>query len=137
MRKITFALVTMGILAIAAGCGPDNSGAGRGCGNPGGPASCGMSCTGDASCGADTYCSSEGRCTADCVAGGTTCGAGRVCGSKGRCVNGDGQDGGTPFDRDGACAVLGSQATLEKSPVDVILVVDNSGSMADEIIAIQ
>ncbi|HEY3595264.1 MAG TPA: hypothetical protein VGL13_15365, partial [Polyangiaceae bacterium] len=37
----------------------------------------------------------------------------------------------------GACAVANAGATLVKQPVDIILVLDNSGSMADELAAVE
>jgi hypothetical protein len=40
-------------------------------------------------------------------------------------------------DRDAACAEVKAEATLEKKPVDIIFVIDNSGSMTDEIVAVQ
>ncbi len=42
-----------------------------------------------------------------------------------------------PFDRDAACGMVKAQATLTKAPVDVIFVIDNSGSMSAEITAVQ
>lgn len=42
-----------------------------------------------------------------------------------------------PFDRDAACGTVKAQATLTKAPVDVIFVVDNSGSMTLEITSVQ
>ena len=40
-------------------------------------------------------------------------------------------------DRDAACASVKAEATLEKKPVDIIFLIDNSGSMTDEIVAVQ
>lgn len=40
-------------------------------------------------------------------------------------------------DRDAACASVKAEATLEKKPVDIIFIIDNSGSMTDEIVAVQ
>lgn len=44
-------------------------------------------------------------------------------------------DGGDliPFDRDAACAAVRAETTLAKKPVDIIVVIDNSGSMSQEI----
>ena len=42
-----------------------------------------------------------------------------------------------PRNRDAACASVKAEATLEKGPVDIIFVIDNSGSMTDEIQAVQ
>jgi hypothetical protein len=44
-------------------------------------------------------------------------------------------DGG--LDPDSACAAQSAAATLEKKPVDIIIVVDNSGSMTEEIEGVQ
>lgn len=41
------------------------------------------------------------------------------------------------LDPDSACGSVRAQATLVKAPVDVIFVIDNSGSMQDEILAVQ
>jgi hypothetical protein len=54
---------------------------------------------------------------------------------------GDGEDGGDGgaglFDRDASCAATGAQATLGKRPVDIVFVIDNSGSMQKEIQAVE
>ena len=42
-----------------------------------------------------------------------------------------------PRDRDAACASVKAEASLVKKPVDIIFVIDNSGSMSDEALAIQ
>lgn len=44
-------------------------------------------------------------------------------------------DGG--IDPDAACATQSAEATLTKAPIDIIVVIDNSGSMTDDIIAVQ
>jgi hypothetical protein len=41
------------------------------------------------------------------------------------------------LDPDSACAAQSAEATLIKKPVDVIFVIDNSGSMTDDIIAVE
>jgi hypothetical protein len=46
-----------------------------------------------------------------------------------------GDDGG--LDPDSACAAQSAEATLIKKPVDVIFIIDNSGSMTDDIIAVE
>lgn len=57
--------------------------------------------------------------------------------------SGDNQDGGLYDDAgrringDGACGAVRAGATLQKQPVDVIFVIDNSGSMAAEITSVQ
>jgi hypothetical protein len=43
------------------------------------------------------------------------------------------EDLATPPDRDAACAQVTAEATVVSTPVDVIFVVDNSSTMADEI----
>jgi hypothetical protein len=45
------------------------------------------------------------------------------------------RDGG--WNTDGACADVTATATLTKKPVDIIFVIDNSGSMSDEIKAVE
>jgi len=144
MRNLLASTMFFGLLAVTvllggSGCGSDDL-TGHGCGEVSSPAACGAPCVGDASCGNGTYCGSDKTCTADCVANdATACGEGKFCSARGTCdvPNDMSGDGGNPFDRDGACAVLSSQATLEKSPVDIIIVVDNSGSMSNEIKGIQ
>lgn len=123
-------------VAVLAACHAEDL-TGHGCGVPGAAVSCGKACGVDRDCGAGTYCGEGFSCTADCIVGGDLCGEGSVCSASGRCVSAASTDGGTPFDRDGACAVVSSQATLEKKAVDIILVIDNSGSMADEIKSVQ
>lgn len=44
-------------------------------------------------------------------------------------------DGG--LDPDSACAAESAEATLTKAPIDIIVIIDNSGSMTDDIIAVQ
>lgn len=59
-------------------------------------------------------------------------------GGEGGCIFGNcngGDDGG--INADSACAAQSASATLAKKPVDIIITVDNSGSMTDEIIGIQ
>ena len=45
--------------------------------------------------------------------------------------------GSNPGDPQDACAAAAAQATLTSEPVDIILVLDNSGSMADELQAVE
>ncbi|MCC6552649.1 MAG: hypothetical protein IT372_06440 [Polyangiaceae bacterium] len=68
--------------------------------------------------------------------GGTGTGASGGTGSGGGLGFGGGEDDGglTP---DSACAAQEAEATLTKRPVDVIIVIDNSGSMTSEIVAVQ
>ena len=48
-----------------------------------------------------------------------------------------GKDLSHPRNRDAACASVKAEATLSKKPVDIIFVIDNSGSMTDKIGAVQ
>jgi hypothetical protein len=48
-----------------------------------------------------------------------------------------GRDLRPPRNTDAACASVKAEASLEKKPVDIIFAIDNSGSMSDEIIAVQ
>jgi hypothetical protein len=45
--------------------------------------------------------------------------------------------GGDVFDPDSGCAAVTSQATLGTRPVDILMVIDNSGSMTEEITGVQ
>jgi hypothetical protein len=56
-------------------------------------------------------------------------------GGDGGAPTGDGGGGG--FDRDAACAQVSADGTLVKKPVDIIFVIDNSGSMTGEIQAVE
>jgi hypothetical protein len=52
-------------------------------------------------------------------------------------VSGPDDGGIIPFDRDAACAQVSADGTLVKKPVDIIFIIDNSGSMTEEIIGVQ
>lgn len=54
---------------------------------------------------------------------------------SGGLFNPGGDDGG--LDPDSACAAQSAEATLIKKPVDIIFIIDNSGSMTDDIIAVE
>ena len=45
--------------------------------------------------------------------------------------------GPTTFNRDMACAMVGGEATLSTKPVDIIIVIDDSGSMSEEMANVQ
>jgi len=87
-------------------------------------------------------------------------GAGASSGSAGTAAGGGGAGGGTGttstgtnstgtgldfdagttdsgLDPDSACAAQSAEATLQKKPVDIIVVIDNSGSMTEEIVGVQ
>ncbi len=69
-------------------------------------------------------------------------GAGQGAGNGGAGGSGAGQGAGTGgsggiFDPDSGCAAVSSQATVGSRPVDVIMVIDNSGSMTEEIVGVQ
>ncbi len=61
--------------------------------------------------------------------------AGTSSGQSGSGQAGQEADGG--LDEDSACVAQSAEATLVKKPVDIILVIDNSGSMGGEIKAVQ
>ena len=137
MRNYFLGVLLLGGLGLTAACTHEGL-TGHGCDVAGAPASCGMTCVDDTSCGVGAYCAAAKTCTADCNASSAPCSDGKFCSPHGKCLDSPlVTDGGNPFDRDGACAVLSSAATLEKSPVDVILVIDNSGSMTNEIQSVQ
>ncbi|MBI3181271.1 MAG: hypothetical protein HYZ28_03920 [Myxococcales bacterium] len=62
-------------------------------------------------------------------------GGGQGSGGGGGSGGGTGEDGG--FNPDAACARVSAEATLAKKPVDIIFVIDNSGSMTLEIIGVE
>ena len=49
----------------------------------------------------------------------------------------DGGPGDSGLDPDSACAATSAEATLVKKPVDIVFVIDNSGSMGDNIVSVQ
>lgn len=66
--------------------------------------------------------------------GGSGAGSG---GSGGSGAGSGGAGGGGMFDRDASCASISQQATLGSRPVDIIFVIDNSGSMTAEITGVE
>lgn len=92
--------------------------------------------------------SAGGACSGDTENQNTSQGSGAAgAGSGGGSSSGDTGVGGTIFnpsggndgglDPDSACAAQSAEATLVKKPVDVIFIIDNSGSMTDDIIAVE
>jgi len=69
-------------------------------------------------------------------ASGTASGAGASTGSGGG-LDFDAGTGGAPVNPDAACASSSAEATLTKKPIDIVFVVDNSGSMGDDIEFVQ
>src|SRR5687767_10901267 len=59
-------------------------------------------------------------------------------GGSGGSGNGQGGSGGTGgvFDPDSGCAAVTSKAMLGSRPMDIIMVIDNSGSVTEEIIGV-
>lgn len=68
--------------------------------------------------------------------GGSANGQGGNGNGQGGSGNGQGGSGGA-FDPDSGCAAVSSEAMLGSKPVDVIMVIDNSGSMTEEIVGVQ
>ncbi|APR80253.1 Hypothetical protein A7982_05600 [Minicystis rosea] len=62
---------------------------------------------------------------------------GKASGSGGGDFVFDAGAGDGSIDPDAACAAQSASATLTKKPVDVIIVIDNSGSMTEEIVGVQ
>jgi hypothetical protein len=58
-------------------------------------------------------------------------------GDGGGFVIDDGGTGDGSLDPDAACASQSASATLTKKPVDIIVIIDNSGSMTQEIVGVQ
>jgi hypothetical protein len=72
-----------------------------------------------ATCPAGLHCSPDGRCDAECTPGGGECGSGYTCSDDGRCVEDPGGGDGSVIDE--ACR-----------HIDLVIAVDNSGSMQQE-----
>ncbi len=77
-------------------------------------------------------------------AGGSGNGSGSASGGNGNggsgeggCIFGNCGPGDAGPDLDAACVAQSAEATLAKKPVDIIFIIDNSGSMTDEIIGVQ
>jgi len=79
----------------------------------------------------DTQTGGGGHSTSTAGKGGTTGGAG------GDETIGGSQGGTGGVDPDAACVATSAEATLVKKPVDVIFIIDNSGSMGDNIESVQ
>lgn len=96
-------------------------------------------------CGADEVCDGTGRCSSsDCPDGTTPCAGACVdvqrdpgnCGACGTaCAAGEACNAGTC--EDDSCTETTSQAETTVLPADIIVVVDNSGSMTDEASSVQ
>jgi len=81
MRAIGLAL---GVLLVCPGCSEDAVGP---CAGASTLPKCGEACSTDADCGFGLYCGGDGRCTAECAAGGDECAAGERCDASGRCAS--------------------------------------------------
>ncbi|GMV17831.1 MAG: hypothetical protein HS104_30350 [Polyangiaceae bacterium] len=140
--------------ALASACGGESSdtglhsgGASTGGAGIGGAGTCAPGdtrvCVGPGACQGGQTCSASGEWDAcDCGSGGSgsggSGGAGGAGGSGGTGTGGSAPDAGDgALNPDAACAVQKFQASFIKTPVDVIFVVDNSCSMAEEMKAIQ
>ncbi len=64
-------------------------------------------------------------------------GATATAGSGGDINIGGNQNTGGAFDQDAACVATSAEATLVKKPVDILFIIDNSGSMGDNIQSVQ
>jgi hypothetical protein len=109
MRAIIYSFVFL------VGCGGKNAGNGSLCDRDPVPAACDTECDPAAAntCPLGFHCASDGQCDAECTQGGTDCGQGSFCSDDGTCQPG------TPVDE--AC-----------KHIDVVIAVDNSGSMSEE-----
>jgi hypothetical protein len=86
-------------------------------------------------CGSKAGGDNEGTVDAASCTSDADCESGMIC-SNGMCVSSTGVDA-PPLDRDAACAAVMAEGTLVKKPVDIIFVIDNSGSMTAEIIGVE
>src|SRR5688572_5792386 len=122
--------------------------------------SCGRPCGSDPDCASGLYCDPSGRCNADCKGESGICGDNEMCSPTGRCealqsatttsttssggatgttgvfitTGSGGQAGAGGSDE---CAAVREQATEKKRPMDIVVAIDNSASMAGEIVAVQ
>ncbi|MFO0757727.1 MAG: hypothetical protein U0359_14615 [Byssovorax sp.] len=94
-------------------------------------------------CGAGSNQPSGSSGTGGATAGTTTTsgagghGAGGGQGKGGDDIDFDAGSNDSALDPDSACATQSAMATLTKKPVDIIITVDNSGSMTEEIVGVQ
>src|SRR4051812_6504961 len=86
-------------------------------------------------CGASADSSGQGGHTGSSTGNGAGAGTGQSTGASIEFDAGGSNDAG--LDPDSACATQSATATLSKKPVDVIVVIDNSGSMTQEIVGVQ
>jgi hypothetical protein len=115
-RRLPLSLLAVSILACSAGSAPTGSGVTGGSG---------------ATTGSGTGGTGAGAMPA---AGGG--GAVIATGGTGAIIDPTGDAGDTAAEG-GSCAVESADATLTKEPIDIIVVLDNSGSMADELEAVE
>src|SRR5882672_6046303 len=91
------------------------------------PAACMVACDpqpgAGATCPVGYHCSPDGKCDAQCTAGGNECGDGYVCTADGHCM-GTGSGSGTP---DANCPAV--HFTPMKTTPSIELLLDRSGSM--------
>jgi hypothetical protein len=78
-----------------------------------------------------------GKSTASGGAGGAPASSSSTSGGPGGGFVIDAGTGDGSLDPDAACATQSASATLTKKPVDIIVVIDNSGSMTQEIVGVQ
>ncbi|MFS8064991.1 MAG: hypothetical protein ACMG6S_01340 [Byssovorax sp.] len=103
-------------------------GAGIGCGGGGDTAGQGGS--------ASTRSTSAGLTTSSGLGGSASTNAGGT-GAGGEDLEFDAGSNDASLNPDSACATQSSSATLTKKPVDIIVLIDNSGSMTEEIVGVQ
>ncbi len=142
----SLAVASLAGLLFSLNCGGDSPpssqvSAGNAAGTSAGPGpckqtlSCGAACATDAECASGQYCGGKQLCTADCVAGDASCASGSSCTARGRCQAGGmldvtgidvGGTGGT-----GVTACVDTDVNFEKQIPNVVLLVDQSGSMKE------
>jgi hypothetical protein len=134
-RRVSF-LVSLCAAAFLVACGSDSGGGSAGPCEGDDPApACGATCNSLTPCEAGFYCSSNGTCTADCTASGDQCSDGEVCSVDGQCGTGGGDDDGGDGsnddgdDDDGGDDCPAVTVSLTAVIPDVMLVLDQSGSM--------
>jgi hypothetical protein len=142
-RRVSF-LLSICAAAFLVACGSDSGGGSAGpCEGDSPAAECGATCNSLTPCASGFYCSDNGTCTADCTAGGDQCGDGEVCSVDGQCGSGGGDDDGSDGssddgdDDDGGDNCPAVTVNLTAVIPDVMLVLDQSGSMTDDFGGIQ
>jgi hypothetical protein len=127
---MTHVRVFLAVMLVAA-CGERKPSFGSICdGSDQAPSACGTACDplpgAPTTCPAGFHCSPDGTCDAQCTPGGAECGEGYACTADGYCVDDSGNGSGS-----GSGSGSGGISEACRH-IDVVIAVDNSGSMQEE-----